>query len=176
MTSAQVGARADNIDARLHEQVLAHLTAAGAADPEKHTADFVERVRTGRANTPPDNDAQLWGGTSYALGATLPPEDRTIVARQLIAILRRLREPHRRTWAPGDELPTPPPAKVADLDGDVWMHQRVGNGCYRMSAKDRRENAGTTHDYEGVQVWPFLLDAEGPFTEVTSHADGLSET
>jgi hypothetical protein len=37
-----------------------------------------------------------------------------IVARQLIAILRRLRKPHRRTWAPGDELPTPPPTKMAD--------------------------------------------------------------
>jgi hypothetical protein len=86
----------------------------------------------------------------------------------LIAILRRVREPHRRTWAPGDELPTPPPAKIADLDGAVWMHQKAGNGCYRMSAKDRRANAESIHDYEGVQAWTFLLEAEGPFTEVTS--------
>ncbi|SFQ27145.1 hypothetical protein [Amycolatopsis rubida] len=155
-------------DARLHEQVLAHLKAAGAADAARQAADFVERVQTGRANTPPDNDAKLWGATSFALGTGLSSEDRLIVARQLIAILRRLREPHRRTWAPGDELPTPPPAKMADLDGDVWMHQKAGNGCYRMSSKDRRRNADSIHDYEGVQVWPFLLNAEGPFTEVTS--------
>jgi len=155
-------------DVRLHKQVLAHLTAAGATDAEQQAADFVERVRAGRTNTPPDNDAKLWGATSFALGAGLSSKDRMIVARQLIAILRRLREPHRQTWAPGDELPTPPPAKMADLDGDVWMHQKAGNGCYRMSSKDRRRNADSTHDYEGVQVWPFLLEAEGPFTEVTS--------
>uniref|UniRef100_UPI003F494928 hypothetical protein n=1 Tax=Amycolatopsis sp. CA-151526 TaxID=3239921 RepID=UPI003F494928 len=168
MTSAHDVAQAENTDTQLHELVLAHLKAAGAADAEQQAADFVERVRTGRANTPPDNDAQLWGATSFALGTTLSPERRTVVARQVIAILRRLREPHRRTWAPGDELPTPPPAKMADLDGDVWMHQKAGNGCYRMSSKDRRRNAESIHNYEGVQVWPFLLDAEGPFTEVTS--------
>lgn len=88
------------------------------------------------------------------------------MARQLIAILRRVREPHRRTWAPGDELPTPPPASMADLDWAVWMHQKAGNGCYRMSAKDRRKYRRSSHDYEGVQVWPFLLEGEGPFTEV----------
>jgi hypothetical protein len=79
-----------------------------------------------------------------------------------------VREPHLRTWAPGDELPSPPPAKMADLDRAVWMHQQAGNGCYRMSAKDRRKYADSIHDFDGVQVWPFLLDAEGPFTEVAS--------
>src|SRR6184192_95432 len=103
-------------DPRLHELVLAHLKTAGAADADKQAVDFVERVQAGRAKTPPDNDAQLWGATSFALGATLPSEDRMLVARQLIAILRRVREPHRRTWGPGDELPSPPPAKMADLD------------------------------------------------------------
>ncbi|MGW6728797.1 hypothetical protein ACWF9G_23095 [Nocardia sp. NPDC055029] len=168
MTSAHVGGRAENFDEQLHEQVLAHLTAAGAADADQQAADFVERVQTGRASRPPANDAQLWGATSVRLGATLSSEARMIVARQLIAILRRLREPHRRTWAPGDELPTPAPAKISDLDGDVWMHQSDGNGCYRMSSRDRRRNAGSVADYEGVQVWPFLLESEGPFTEVTS--------
>jgi hypothetical protein len=167
MPSPNVG-EAENTDSRLHELALEHLRTAGASDAEQQATDFVERVRTGRAKTPPDNDAQLWGATSWALGETLSPERRAIVARQLIAILRRVREPHRRTWAPGDELPSPPPAKMADLDGDVWMHQQAGNGCYRMSAKDRRRNADSIHDYEGVQVWPFLLEAEGPFTEVTS--------
>lgn len=84
-------------DPRLHELVLAHLKTAGAADADKQAADFVERVQAGRAKTPRDNDAQLWGATSFALGATLSSEDRMIVARQLIAILRRVREPHRRT-------------------------------------------------------------------------------
>ncbi|WP_280426429.1 hypothetical protein [Nocardia carnea] len=111
MTSTHVGAGAENTDARLHEAALAHLFAAGAADAEQQAADFVERVRTGRSNTPPDNDAQLWGATSVALGATLSSENRMIVARQLIAILRRLREPHRRTWAPGDALPTRRPRR-----------------------------------------------------------------
>ncbi|MFC0431057.1 hypothetical protein [Kutzneria buriramensis] len=167
MTTPNLDHREDT-DARLHQLVLEHLRTAGAGDAEQQAADFVERVRTGRAATPPDNDARLWGATSFALGETLSPEQRTVVARQLIAILRRVREPHRRTWAPGDELPSPPPERMADLDGDVWMHQKAGNGCYRMSAKDRRRNASSIHDYEGVQVWPFLLEAEGPFTEVTS--------
>ncbi|QYN17475.1 hypothetical protein [Amycolatopsis sp. DSM 110486] len=154
-------------DDRLRELALEHLRTAGVVDAEQQAADFVERVQAGRANTPADNDAQLWGATVSALSTSLPDEQPPIVARQLIAILRRVREPHRRTWAPGDELPTPPPAKMADLDWDVWMHQQAGNGCYRMSSKDRRRNADSIHDYAGVQVWPFLLDAEGPFTEVT---------
>jgi hypothetical protein len=153
-------------DVRLHDLVLEHLRAAKVRDAEQQAADFVERARTGRANTPPDNDAKLWGGTVARLSGSLPDQQPSIVARQLVAILRRVREPHRRTWAPGDTLPTPPPAKMADLDGDVWMHQQAGNGCYRMSSKDRRRNAASVHDYEGVQVWPFLLEAEGPFTEV----------
>lgn len=37
-----------------------------------------------------------------------------------------------------------------------------------MSAKDRRQYAASSTDYQGVQAWPFLLDTEGPFTEVTS--------
>ena len=158
----------DQTTTHLHELALEHMRSAGVSDAEQQAADFVERVRTGRTNTPPDNDAQLWGATSFALGATLSVERREIMARQLIAILRRVREPHRRTWGPGDALPSPPPAKMADLDGDVWMHQKAGNGCYRMSAKDRRRNADSIYDYEGVQVWPSLLEAEGPFTEVTS--------
>lgn len=168
MTTPNVD-RTESADGRLHELVLEHLRTAGVSDAEQQAMDFVERVRTGRANTPPDNDARLWGATSVALAASLSTEQRGVVARHVIAILRRVREPHRRTWAPGDELPSPPPAMMADLDGDVWMHQdKAGKGCYRMSAKDRRRNASSIHDYEGVQVWPFLLDAEGPFTEVTS--------
>lgn len=155
-------------DARLHRLVLAHLQAVGAADAEQQAGDFVDRVQAGRAKTPPDNDAQLWGETSFRLGASLAPEQRMVVARQLMAILRRVREPHRRTWGPGDELPSPPPRKMADLDWDEWLHQdKAGHGCYRMSSRDRRRVAGGIHDYEGVQVWPFLLEREGPFTEVT---------
>lgn len=159
----------EETDARLRELVVAHLQTAGVPDAGQQAAAFVERVRAGRAHTPPDNDAQLWGATSFELGTTLSTDRREVVARQLIAILRRVREPHRRTWAPGDKLPSPPPARMADLDGAVWMHQdQAGNGCYRMSAKDRRKYAASIHDYEGVQAWPSLLEAEGPFTEVTS--------
>jgi hypothetical protein len=153
-------------DVHLRELVLAHLVAVGVADPEKQTEDFVDRVWAGRTHRPPDNDAQLWAATSMALGASLSTERREIVARQVIAILRRVREPHRRTWGPGDQLPSPPPAKMDDLDWASWIHQdKAGNGCYRMSAKDRAKYARSSGNYEGVQVWPFLLDAEGPFTE-----------
>lgn len=157
-------------DVRVQELVYAHLRDAGVSDAEQQAAAFVERLRVGRAETPQANDARLWGRTVAALSTSLPTgEQSTIVARQLIAILRRVRFPDRRTWAPGDELPSPAPAKMADLDWDEWLHQdKAGNGCYRMSAKDRRRNAASTHDYEGVQVWPFLLEGEGPFTEVTS--------
>jgi len=159
--------RTANTDARLRELVLAHLKTVGVSDAEQQAADFVERVRTGRANTPPDNDAMLWSATSLALDTSLPSDRREIVARQVIAILRRVREPHRRTWGPGDKLPSPPPAKMADIDWAVWMHQKAGNGCYRMSSADRRKYGAGTDEYEGVRVWPFLLDGEGPFTEVS---------
>lgn len=161
------GDHTESTDAHLHELILEHLRTVRVSDAEQQAAAFVERVRNGRAKTPPDNDAQLWGASISGL-KSLPDQQPLIVARQLIAILRRVREPHRRTWAPGDDLPSSPPAKMADLDGDVWMHQQAGHGCYRMSAKDRRTNEDSIHDYEGVQVWPFLLEAEGPFTEVTS--------
>lgn len=154
-------------DDRLLELVRNHLRAVDVPDAERQAADFVARVRAGRSATPPENDARLWAATSLALGA-LGTQRRAVVARQVIAILRRVREPHRRTWAPGDQLPTPPPGKIADLDGDVWTHQKAGNGCYRMTAKDRRRNAGSSQDYEAVQVWPFLLNEEGPFTEVAT--------
>jgi hypothetical protein len=161
--------QAEDDDARLHQLVSAHLRAVGVSDAGQQAAAFVDLVRAGRAKTPPDNDARLWGASISGLSKSLPDQQPLIVARQLIAILRRVREPHRRTWGPGDELPSPPPAKMADLDWDEWLHQdNAGNGCYRMSAKDRRRNAASIHDYEGVQVWPFLLKAEGPFTEVTS--------
>jgi len=155
-------------DARVQEMVFAHLRAVGVSDAEQQASAFVERLRVGRVETPPANDARLFGQTVSGL-SSLPDQQPLIVARQLIAILRRVRFLDQRTWAPGDALPSPPPAKMADLDWDEWLHQdKAGNGCYRMSAKDRRRNASSTHDYEGVQVWPFLLEGEGPFTEVTS--------
>lgn len=82
-------------DGRLHEQVLAHLKAAGAADAAREDG----RSRLGRVAAPGQGRQRLL--------------------------------PH--------ELERP-----------------------------RRRNAYSIHDYEGIQVWPFLLDAEGPFTEVTS--------
>jgi hypothetical protein len=90
--------------------------------------------------------------------------DRT--SRQLVALVRRERDPGRRTFAPGDPLPSPPPARVADVDGEIWEHQDAGNGCYRMCESDRRRLADSTEDVEGVRVWPFFLDEWGPLTEV----------
>lgn len=163
--------QAEDADGRLYELVLAHLRTAGMSDAEEQATAFVELVGAGRLTTPPHNDAQLWGASVSGLSRTLPGQQPLLLARHLIAILRRVREPHRRTWAPGDALPSPPPGKMADLDWDEWLHQAAGHGCYRMSSKDRRRNAASSEDYEGVQVWPFLLEREGPFTEVTSSRD-----
>ncbi|RJQ66151.1 hypothetical protein D5S17_35575 [Pseudonocardiaceae bacterium YIM PH 21723] len=153
-------------DERLHDVVLEHLRSAGVPDAGQQTTDFVECVRAGRAMTPERNDAQLWSDAISSLSKTVPLDRQQTLSRQMIAILRRVREPHRRTWAPGDELPSPPPAAMADLDWDEWQHQREGNGCYRMNANARREYADGAVDYQGVQVWPFLLEREGPVTEI----------
>lgn len=116
------------------------------------------------------NDAQLWANSISLLRPAVHGERQLVIARQLVAIVRRVRDPLHRVFAPGDALPLPPPAKMRDLDGDLWIHQdNAGRGCYRMSAADRRRNrSSATGEYEGVKVWPFLLDAEGPMTEVAS--------
>ncbi|MFJ5984249.1 hypothetical protein [Lentzea sp. NPDC092896] len=116
------------------------------------------------------NDAQLWAASIRLLRPAIEGERQLTISRQLVAIVRRVRHPEQRVFAPGDALPLPPPKKMSDLDGDLWIHQdNAGRGCYRMSAADRRRNRSSAiGEYEGVKVWPFLLDAEGPMTEVTA--------
>ncbi|GAA2773760.1 hypothetical protein [Saccharopolyspora taberi] len=86
------------------------------------------------------NDAQEWGHLVFAaIDAGSDSETAQRDARILIAQRRRERDPDRRHWGPGDELPLPPPKKVTDLDGAVWLHQKSGQGMYRMSSNDRRK-------------------------------------
>lgn len=114
------------------------------------------------------NDARLWAlmlDPLRSLGHDHATADRT--SRQLVALVRRERSPKQRTFAPGDPLPDPAPAKLCDVDGEIWEHQDAGNGCYRMSEEDRARLADSTEDVEGVRLWPFLLDEYGPLTEIT---------
>lgn len=157
----------EDLDERqLRDQVREHLAAVGVRDADELGDYFVSLVHASRATTPPQNDAFLWASffTAPRCRAITSTPKRDSVSRQLVAIVRRLRQPHRRTWAPGDPIPTPAPERMADLDGHVWVHQESGNGTYRLNAEDRELLEGL--EYEGVQVWPFLLEAEGPFTEV----------
>jgi hypothetical protein len=120
------------------------------------------------ARTAKRNDAYLWATLiDPARKAGDPDPERT--ARQQVAEQRR-KEGAGRTWAPGDALPEPPPRRVFDLDGAVWERQKAGHGCYRMAAADRRKYASNSGDYEGVRLWPHLLDAEGPLTELPGRA------
>jgi hypothetical protein len=117
--------------------------------------------------TTPPNDARLWAlmiDPLRRLGHDYDTAERT--SRQLVALVRRERSPKQRTFAPGDPLPDPAPARLYDVDGEVWEHQDAGNGCYRLTAEARRRLSGRSIDTEGVRVWPFLLDEWGPLTEV----------
>jgi hypothetical protein len=146
---------------------MKHLAALAVPNADHVATRFVTLVVD--SATKGDNDARLWASTSMdLLGPVVSSNARMAIARQLVAIVRRVRDPQHRVFAPGDDLPLPPPAKMRDLDGALWIHQDIaGRGCYRMSSADRRKyRSSTTGNYEGVQMWPFLLDAEGPMTEV----------
>lgn len=148
-----------------------HLSSLEIPCPAQLASQFAELVA--QSTKKGCNDAQLWATTSMELlGGVVAANERETVARQLVAIVRRLREPQHRVFAPGDDLPLPPPAKLRDLDGALWIHQdKAGVGCYRMSAADRRKYCSSaTGAYEGVQLWPFLLIGEGPLTEVAPKA------
>ncbi|MFG1820596.1 hypothetical protein ACGFIF_43035 [Kribbella sp. NPDC049174] len=112
------------------------------------------------------NDARLWGRMMDPLRvAGLDSRTADLVARQLVAVVRNERSPQRHTYGPGDALPDHPPARVTDLDGDVWEQQPdAGLACYRMCARDRARNAESSDDVEGVRLWPFLLEEYGPLT------------
>ena len=112
------------------------------------------------------NDAKLWSAFTeqVVLSTGFPVDSCEMVARRLVAIVRRQELPDRRTWTTGDPLPDPPPKAVFDLDGDMWEHQDAGHGCYRMSEADQAHYADN-HEVRGVRPWPFLLASEGPLTE-----------
>lgn len=125
---------------------------------------------SGRATvSKPPNDARLWALMLDPLrdvGLDQATAERT--SRQLVALVRQERYPNRRSFGPGASLPDPPPATLYDVDGDAWEHQTAGgsHGCYRMAERDRRRNADSVEDVEGVRLWPFLLDEFGPLTEI----------
>jgi hypothetical protein len=94
------------------------------------------------------NDARLWALMLTPLRAAGIGADAERVARQLVALVCSERDCSRRTFAPGEELPEPPPERVYDLDGAVWEHQSAGHGCYRMSQADRDQYDNS--DFEGA--------------------------
>lgn len=151
-------------DELLRELVAEHLAAAGADDPAARAVAVVERVRLERPHQTGGNDARLWANLIQIMRDAGLVDERERLARQLVAIVRRVREPGRLTWAPGDDLPEVPPRRLFDLDGAMWLRQRHGHGQYRMSAADRRRYGDSSGHYEGDRVWPFLLDDEGPLT------------
>jgi hypothetical protein len=127
-----------------------------------------------------DNDARLWALMIDPLCKAGHDQNAAeLLSRQLVALVRRERDPQRATYAPGDQLPDPAPARLVDLDGDVWEHQDAGNGTYRMSETSRAQYAEDTTEWEGVRVWPFLLEEVGPLTEPsrsdTDQADDVEE-
>lgn len=112
------------------------------------------------------NDTNLWGQMVFTLcDAGLEAADAESIGRRLVGLVRRDRQPRRRTWVPGDALPEPPPQRVVDLDGDTWEHQDAGHGCYRMSCPDRAKHIDSSEDVDGVRPWPSLLEFAGPVTE-----------
>lgn len=113
------------------------------------------------------NDARLWALMIDPLcKAGHDYDDADRLSRQLVALVRRERDPKRATYAPGDDLPDPAPAQLVDVDGTVWEHQSAGNGMYRMCEADRERYADSTEDVEGVRLWPYLLEEWGPLTEL----------
>lgn len=112
------------------------------------------------------NDSRMWALMLDPLRAAgLDGRTADRVARELVAVVRNERSPQRHTYGPGAALPDPPPAQVTDLDGDVWEQQPAGGpSCYRMCDRDRARNADSSEDFEGVRLWPLLLEEYGPLT------------
>ncbi|MFI5736081.1 hypothetical protein ACIA49_38565 [Kribbella sp. NPDC051587] len=116
------------------------------------------------------DDAQLWADLTKLVQVHAGQEQAAAeqTARHLIAAVRRERDSvighQRRTWAPGDELPDPPPEHVVDLDGDLWEFL-PGRGTYRLRALGNRKQTDVLLDVGGVRDWQQLLDSEGPLTE-----------
>jgi hypothetical protein len=113
---------------------------------------------------PGPNDAHLWAVLTQTLRAAGAPQP-DVLARRLVADVRRERAPKTRTFGPGDPIPYDV-TRGTDLDGDLWV--RLGENpnerdMWRMPGFDPDQ-----HDPElqGCQVMPFLLESYGPITEV----------
>jgi hypothetical protein len=109
------------------------------------------------------NDARLWAVMTQTLRAADVPQP-DLLARKLIADVRRERAPKTRTFGPGEPIPYDV-TRGTDLDGDLW--ERLGDhpherDMWRMPGFDPEE-----HDpaLQGCQVTPFLLETYGPITE-----------
>lgn len=137
----------------------------------------VMTTTTPNDDTTPDDDLQLWGRMVESLceaGLGIDHDRAELVARALVAEVRRERDPERVTYGPGDPLPGPAPQRVVDCDGAVWEHQDAdGVGMYQLSVADRvRYGDGDPNDWDGVIGWAFLLDGCGPLT--TTPDDGAA--
>lgn len=137
--------------------------------PDRPSEDVVYEMGDVESGEVTPNDARLW---ALMLGqlrdAGIDGETAGVLARKLVATVRRERDPDRRTFGPGDDFPEVAPERVADVDGAVWEHQAAGRGVYRMSVADRVRYNDSTEDVEGCRPWQYLLDSEGPLTEVAS--------
>lgn len=110
------------------------------------------------------NDAYVWAAMAGVLhGAGAPDPD--ILARKLVAEVRRARAPKTRTFGPGEPIPYDI-TRGTDLDGDLW--ERLGEApnqrdMWRMPGFDPEEHESRA---QGCQVTPYLLETYGPITEV----------
>lgn len=110
------------------------------------------------------NDSLLWAALAEELRTTAgtdPWLDPEMVARRLVAVVRREALPSRRTWAPGDPIPGMFPDAVFDVDGFVWEHE--GAGSYRMSS-DGQACVARNSSAKTRFLWDALLLEEGPVT------------
>jgi hypothetical protein len=112
------------------------------------------------------SDARLWAHIVDALRESMPTDRAELLARRLVAMVRREQQPGSTTWGPGDPLPVVPPPQVFDLDGVVWERDYSGHGCYCVAVADRARLADIDGKFAGVRPWPRLLETEGPLTAI----------
>lgn len=111
------------------------------------------------------NDAYLWARMFDPISKVgVGGSER--LARQVVAVVRRVRDEERRTFGPGDTVPYDV-TEATDLDGDRWV--RLGEtvterDMWRMPGFDPNEHEGGCG---GCWVTPDLLNRYGPLTEVT---------
>jgi len=110
-------------------------------------------------------DSRLWAMMIDPLHAA-GVADPHLLARQLVAVVRREQHPNRRTYGPGDTVPYDVTAAL-DLDGDRW--ERLGaepneRDMWRMPSFDPDEHESSCG---GCWLTPHLLERYGPLTEAS---------